>query len=86
MIEGLLIPKIFNTYADSFLLLGLAQIAEDALYRSQQHQTLQLIDAGTHYHIQFSQPIDLNPISQLEYTNFFSLSEGRKLIGHKSQN
>jgi hypothetical protein len=78
MIKTLLIPKKFNTYADTFLLLGLAQIAEDALRRTKQKIQMQLLDHKAHYLIQFPKPINLETISQLTYTNPFPPVRGQK--------
>src|SRR5579883_692262 len=78
MIKALFIPKKFNTYADTFLLLGVAQIAEDALRRTKQKIEMQLLDQGPHYLIQFPKPINLQAISQLTYTNPFPPVRGQK--------
>ncbi len=78
MINALWVPKPFNTYADPFSLLGLAQLVEDALQRSQQHSSLQLLDEGTQYCLQFSQPVSLDAICQLDYTNPFPPVRGQK--------
>lgn len=78
MIKALFVPKNFNTYADTFRLFGLAQIADDALHRTRQARDMQLIDEGTHYCIQFAKPIDIEAISQLDYTNPFQPVRGQK--------
>ncbi len=78
MIKALFVPKKFNTYADTFLLLGLAQIAEDALNRTKQKTEMRLLDEGTHYLIQFPKSINLETISQLNYTNPFPPVRGQK--------
>lgn len=78
MTEALIVPKKFNTYADTFLLLGLAQIVDDALHRTQQNREMQLIDARTNYQIQFAKAIDIAAFAQLDYTNPFSPVKGQK--------
>ena len=78
MINQLFVPKPFNTYADTFLLLGLAQIAADALHRTGQNPTIQLIDKGTHTCIQFARAINLETITKLDYTNPFPPVRGQK--------
>lgn len=78
MTEALIVPKKFNTYADTFLLLGLAQIVDDALHRTQQNREMQLIDAGTNYRIQFAKAIDIAAFAQLNYTNPFPPVKGQK--------
>jgi len=78
MTEALILSKKFNTYADIFLLLGLAQIVDDALHRTQQNREMQLIDAGTNYQIKFAKPIDIAAFAQLDYTNPFPPVKGQK--------
>jgi hypothetical protein len=78
MTEALFIPKQFNTYADTFVLLGLAQLVEDALRRTQQREEMQLIDEGTYYQIQLARPLNLEALAQLDYTNPFRPVKGQK--------
>ena len=52
MIKSLFVGKKFGTYADTFLMLGLALLAEYALKKTQHTTPIQLIDEGTHYRIQ----------------------------------
>ncbi|HBL10001.1 MAG TPA: hypothetical protein DD379_00885 [Cyanobacteria bacterium UBA11162] len=78
MIEHLLVGKKFGTYADTFLMLGLALITDYALTKTQQITQLQLIDEGTRYRIQFKKPINLEPIINLPYTNPFPPVCGQK--------
>lgn len=78
MVNALYVPKQFNNYADTFLLLGLAKIAEDALRRTQQNPEMQLVDEGASYRIQFNTSINIESISQIKYTNPFPPVRGQK--------
>ncbi len=78
MIESLFVGKKFGTYADTFLMLGLTALAEYALNQTRQTTTIQLIDEGIGYRIQFKKPINLKPIAQLSYTNPFPPVCGQK--------
>ncbi|AFZ22190.1 CRISPR system precrRNA processing endoribonuclease RAMP protein Cas6 [Allocoleopsis franciscana] len=78
MIKSLLVGKKFGTYADTFLMLGLALLAEYALKKTQQNPSIQLIDEGTHYRIQFKKPVNLESIALLAYTNPFPPVCGKK--------
>ncbi|HBB32283.1 MAG TPA: hypothetical protein DDZ80_02335 [Cyanobacteria bacterium UBA8803] len=78
MIKSLLVGKQFGTYADTFLMLGLALLVEYALQKTQQTAQIQLIDEGTHYRIQFKKPVNLEPIAQLSYANPFPPVCGQK--------
>ncbi len=78
MTNALFVPKQFNNYADIFFLLGLAQIIETALSRTQQNPEMQIVDEGIRYRIQFTTPIDIAVISQIKYTNPFPPVRGQK--------
>jgi len=69
--NSLFVPKRFNTYADTFLMLGIARVVEDALRRTKQKFGMQLLDEGSHYHIQFKRSIQLELLKKLEYTDMF---------------
>ncbi|MEG4575169.1 hypothetical protein QUA56_21135 [Microcoleus sp. N3A4] len=70
-VDRLFVIKKFGTYADTFLMLGLANLAEDALSRSKLKTQMQLIDEGTRYCIQFKKPVNLEAFSQLTYADAF---------------
>lgn len=78
MLKALFITKHFNTYADTFMMLGIAQIAEYALSQTKQKTQMQLVDEGSHYRIQFKKPVNLEPIAQLNYANPFPPVCGQK--------
>ncbi|MDL5052041.1 hypothetical protein QQ056_00415 [Oscillatoria laete-virens NRMC-F 0139] len=78
MISGLFVPKSFHTYADSFLLLGLARLAVSALNASRQKADIQLIDEGARYRIQFKRPMNLETMGQVTYFDFFPFVCGQK--------
>ena len=71
MTTSLFISKRFNTYADTFLMLGLAKVVEDALRRTKQKVEMQLLDKGSYYQIQFKKPIQIELIKNLEYIDIF---------------
>ncbi len=76
MIERLFVTKKFGTYADTFLMLGLAQLVEYAL--REQKIGIQLVDEGTRYRIQFKKAVNLEAIAKLKYTNPFPPVKGKK--------
>lgn len=78
MLNALYVPKQYNTYADTFLMLGLAKIASAALSQTQQSAQIQLIDTGPHYQLKFNQIINLESIRKLKYSNFFPPVCGKK--------
>jgi hypothetical protein len=49
MTQQLFVTKKYGTYADTFLMLGLAQLVEYALKATNQKSAIQLLDQGTHY-------------------------------------
>ena len=64
VIERLFVVKKFGNYADTFLMLGLAQLAEFALKETEQKSEIQLIDQGIRYCIQFKKAVNLEPIAK----------------------
>lgn len=78
MIENLFVGKKFGSYADTFLMLGLALLTEYALKKTQQSTSIQLIDEGRHYRIQFKKPVNLESIARLSYANPFPPVCGQK--------
>jgi hypothetical protein len=78
MTSSLFVAKKFGTYADTFIMLGLAFLAEYALKKTQQTTPIQLIDEGTHYRIQFKKPVNLELIANLSYANPFPPVCGKK--------
>lgn len=78
MIERLLVSKNFNNYADTFLMLGLAYLAEFALKATKQESKIQLIDKGTVYIIQFKKPVNLESIAKINYSDPFPPVKGQK--------
>lgn len=78
MVNELFIPKQFNTYTDTFLMLGVAQIAASTLSQIQPSTNIQLIDEGVRYRIQFSEAVDVEAIANLTYTNLFPPVAGKK--------
>lgn len=65
MVQGLVIPKRFNTYADVFGALGVALVVEEALHRSQQRVDSQLVDRGSGFGLVFNRAIDVAAIAHL---------------------
>ncbi|MGM3309677.1 hypothetical protein ACSQ6I_27465 [Anabaena sp. WFMT] len=78
MIKQLFVTKKFGTYADTFLMLGLVQLAEYALKATHQKSAIQLLDQGTRYCLQLKQPINLELVAKLNYTNSFPPVKGQK--------
>lgn len=78
MIEALFVAKKFHTYADTFLMLGLARIAAYALSQTRQKTEMQLVDEGRRYRIQFKKPVAMDAIAKLAYTDPFPPVCGQK--------
>jgi hypothetical protein len=78
MTQQLFVTKKFGTYADTFLMLGLVQLAEYALKATHQKSAIQLLDQGTRYCLQLKQPINLELVAKLNYTNSFPPVKGQK--------
>ncbi len=86
MIKALFVTKRFNTYADTFLMLGLARITAYALEQTKQKTEMQLVDEGTCYRIQFKKPVALESIAKLDYTDPFAPVCGQKTDRSKLPN
>lgn len=78
MTKQLFVTKKFGTYADTFLMLGLVQLVEYALKATNQKSAIQLLDQGTRYCLQLKQPINLELVAKLNYTNSFPPVKGQK--------
>jgi hypothetical protein len=73
MVSKLFVPKRYGTYADTFIMLGLAKLAEYALGQTNHKREIVMVDEGTRYRLQFKQEMDLEAIAILKYTNLFHL-------------
>ncbi|HLP89878.1 MAG TPA: hypothetical protein VK184_14980 [Nostocaceae cyanobacterium] len=78
MVKHLFVTKEFGTSADTFLMLGLAQLVEYALKATKQKSEIQLVDEGTRYRIQLKQTANLEAIANLSYSNPFPPVQGQK--------
>ncbi len=78
MTQQLFITKKYGTYADTFLMLGLAQLVKYALKETQQNSAIQLVDEGTRYCLQLKQTVNLELVAKLKYTNPFPPVKGQK--------
>ncbi|MBW4566397.1 MAG: hypothetical protein KME32_36180 [Mojavia pulchra JT2-VF2] len=78
MIEHLFVSKKYGNYADTLLLLGLVQLAEYALKKTNQKSEIGLIDEGRRYCIQFKGAVNLEAIAKLDYSNPFPPVKGQK--------
>jgi len=78
MVKSLFVPKQFGTYADTFLMLGLAQLTEAALRETDSKTEIVLKDAGTHYQLELKVEANLQAISQLTYRDPFPVVFGQK--------
>jgi hypothetical protein len=76
--ERLFVTKTYSNYADTFLMLGLAQLAEYALKATKQKSEIHLIDKGTAYSLEFKKPVDIDPITKLKYFDPFPAVKGQK--------
>ena len=78
MTQQLFVTKKFGTYADTLMMLGLVQLAEYVLKATHQKSAIQLLDQGTRYCLQLKQPINLELVANLNYTNLFLPVKGQK--------
>ncbi len=78
MTQQLFVTKKYGTYADTFLMLGLAQLVEYALKATNQKSAIQLLDQGTHYCLKLKQTVNLELVAKLNYTNPFPPVKGQK--------
>ncbi|MBO1048322.1 MAG: hypothetical protein HEQ10_11535 [Dolichospermum sp. DEX182a] len=78
MTQQLFVTKKYGTYADTFLMLGLAQLVEYALKATNQKSAIQLLDQGTHYCLKLKQTVNLELVAKLNYTNLFPPVKGQK--------
>jgi|GEM_PF-985892 len=76
--KQLLVTKTYGNYADTFLMLGLAQLAQYALKVTKQKSEIRLIDKGTAYSLEFKKPVNLELISKLTYSDPFPPVKGQK--------
>ena len=78
MTQQLFVTKKYGTYADTFLMLGLAQLVEYALKATNQKSAIQLLDQGTHYCLKLKKTVNLELVAKLNYTNLFPPVKGQK--------
>lgn len=78
MVNKLFVPKRYGTYADTFMMLGLAKLADYALGQTNHKREIVMVDEGTRYRLQFKQEVDLEAIATLKYTNLFPPVLGAK--------
>jgi hypothetical protein len=78
MVSKLFVPKRYGTYADTFMMLGLAQLAEYALGQTNHKREIVMVDEGTRYRLQFKQEVDLEAIATLKPTDLFPPVLGAK--------
>ena len=78
MTQQLFVTKKYGTYADTFLMLGLAQLVEYALKATNQKSAIQLLDQGTHYCLKLKKTVNLELVAELNYTNLFPPVKGQK--------
>ena len=76
MTQQLFVTKKYGTYADTFLMLGLAQLVEYALKATNQKSAIQLLDQGTHYCLKLK--LNLELVDKLNYTDPFPPVKGQK--------
>ena len=83
MIQQLYVSKKFGNYADTFFMLGLAQLVEYALKATNQKSTIQIVDEGIRYCLKLKQTVNLEAIASLKYTNPFPPVKGEKTDASK---
>jgi hypothetical protein len=78
MIGTLFVSKRYGNYADTFLMLGLAKLAEYALGQTGHKREITLIDEGIRYRLQFKEAVNLEKVFTLQFTNLFPPVVGAK--------
>lgn len=74
--DSVFIPKQFNTYADTFLMLGIARLLER--YLPHRDGSIQICDRHTHFQLKLATPLDLNQLETLPYEHPFLTVRGGK--------
>lgn len=79
MVNALYVPKRYGNYADTFMMLGLALLAEYALGEVRVKKQITLIDEGCQYRLEFKNEVDVEAIaSSVTYTDLFKPVKGAK--------
>jgi len=78
LIQVLTVPKFFGTYADTFLLLGLALLAERVQSLLHHKETIYLHDRGSYYQIELQFSLNPSAIAALDYWDCFQPVKGKK--------
>lgn len=79
MVKNLYVPKRYGNYADTFLTLGLADLAKETLRQIQSKTQIILFDEGFRYRLEFKNDVDVEAIAtSVTYTNLFPPVKGAK--------
>lgn len=79
MVNVLYVPKRYGNYADTFMTLGLALLAEYALGEIRAKKQITLIDEGCQYRLEFKNDVDVEAIAKsVTYSDLFPLVKGAK--------
>lgn len=78
MTQTLQVPKLFGTYADVLLMLGLAQLAQQIQKRICGLETVTLFDRGTSYELKLDEAITADEAANLAFFNLFQPVKGAK--------
>lgn len=79
MLDTLYIQKRFGTYADTFLMLGLAKLARFYMDEiGQKELEIKLKDTGTYYEIKFEESVNIETHKNIIYSDLFPPVQGKK--------
>lgn len=78
MTQILHIPKLFGTYADTFLMLGLAKLAADVQSDICRKTEVNLYDRGSYYELKLVADLTVEEIAQVQFFPLFPPVKGAK--------
>jgi len=78
MTRHLQVPKLYGTYADTFLMLGLAQLMQQLQKRICGLEAIGLRDCGTYYEFKLAADITTDEVAALPYFALFQPIKGAK--------
>lgn len=78
MTRTLQIPKLFGTYADTLLMLGLAQLIQQIQKKLYDLSTITLRDWGTAYELKLAEDITADEAATVTFFNLFQPVKGAK--------
>ncbi len=78
MTQLLQVPKLYGTYADTFLMLGLAQLMQQVQKGICGLEAITLYDRGTYYELKLAAAITADEAAALPYFVLFQPVKGAK--------